>query len=472
LTEPLDKKPEFAHQDPESAELDTKLASEPRFVIPEVELFRAGDYGSKGSYSVADLERIAQQYRSNTAPVTLDHSKKGPAYGWVKSLRVVGDSLLGTLSNVPKTFMQALRGGQYKKRSVEIGHENEHHPILKAVSFLGAAIPRVAGMKDIAFEFRDDASVVAVPWASGTTEPADQIKQFRSGINDANAGGHGALSDTVNTRESVGHSHVAYLDDDGSGFTDFEEYYDADRGYVQKRDGHQHSVSDHMCSEEMDENGILHTHGFYTQFSEDEDPKKGTKDMSAKKTDDKTNAPEPTKAGGVSVEQFAALEDKFAAAEKRAAEASELLAKANERVAEMQAERENEKQKARFERVWDTAIRQGRARPGDKDRSYLVFSALPLDDEKIEFSADGKGEPRQTTHRSEYLDSIVNGPVVIKLGRDFSESDARAQADASSGHDESDMSGPESFDKRAREIAAEKDIPYNEAFDRAVREKR
>lgn len=122
----------------------------------EVEVFRAGDYGPKGTYTEDDLERIAEHYNPATheAPVTMDHDQRGPAHGWVRSLRRVGDRLLATLVRLSEPLRAALEANAYKKRSVELYRalKATGTPYLKAVSFLGAAAPEVKGLADPVFD--------------------------------------------------------------------------------------------------------------------------------------------------------------------------------------------------------------------------------------------------------------------------------------------------------------------------------
>jgi hypothetical protein len=120
-----------------------------------IEVFRAGDYGPKGSYTEADLDAIATDYEAgrHEAPVTLDHRQEGPAHGWVRSLKRVGDRLLATIGRISPTLAALLGSQAYKKRSVELYRRftDTGRPYLKAVSFLGAAAPEVKGLADPAF---------------------------------------------------------------------------------------------------------------------------------------------------------------------------------------------------------------------------------------------------------------------------------------------------------------------------------
>ncbi|MFW5864375.1 MAG: hypothetical protein ACOCVT_02880 [bacterium] len=121
----------------------------------EVEVFRAGDYGSRGKFSEEDLDRIVEDYDPATheAPVTVDHQQDGPAFGWVRGLRRVGNKLLARLGGLDAEFRKKLETGAFKKRSIEMYRklEDTGRPYLKALSFLGAASPVVKGLADPVF---------------------------------------------------------------------------------------------------------------------------------------------------------------------------------------------------------------------------------------------------------------------------------------------------------------------------------
>lgn len=121
----------------------------------ELEVFRAGDYGDKGIYDEAELDIIASDYdpRMHEAPVTIDHAQSGPAYGWVKSVRRVGDALVASLKDLSDDFVSWLKKGSYRKRSIELYRKFSPtgRPYLRAVSFLGACPPEVKGLADPVF---------------------------------------------------------------------------------------------------------------------------------------------------------------------------------------------------------------------------------------------------------------------------------------------------------------------------------
>ena len=132
----------------------------------ELEVFRAGDYGEKGAFTEKDLDAIASDYlpERHEAPVTIDHAQSGPAFGWVKSLRRAGNRLFATLKDLKGDFLQWLKNGAFKKRSIELYKKfsSTNRPYLRAVSFLGACPPEVKGLADPVFA--DGGDFVNLDW--------------------------------------------------------------------------------------------------------------------------------------------------------------------------------------------------------------------------------------------------------------------------------------------------------------------
>ena len=121
----------------------------------DVEVFRAGDYGERGNYDTETLGAIARDYDPgrHEAPVTFDHEQRGPAHGWVRRLRLMGDRLVASLRGLSPRLARSLRERRFPKRSVELYRRftGTGRPYLKAVSFLGAAAPAVKGLRDPVF---------------------------------------------------------------------------------------------------------------------------------------------------------------------------------------------------------------------------------------------------------------------------------------------------------------------------------
>lgn len=115
-----------------------------------IDVFRAGDYGDKGSYAQADLDQMVQGFESKhpDVPAVVGHPETdSPAYGWVDKVRRVGDLLQVQLKDVFPDFEDAVRKGLYRTRSVAIGADK----LLRHIGFLGGATPQVKGLKPVHF---------------------------------------------------------------------------------------------------------------------------------------------------------------------------------------------------------------------------------------------------------------------------------------------------------------------------------
>ena len=117
------------------------------------EVFKAGKY-PQGKFTKKEIAEIAKNYDPNfcEAPITIDHQQSGPAYGWVETVKAEGDKLKVAFKDIPEAFEKDVNDGKYKKVSVELYRNLEGKgAYLKAVSFLGAAIPQVKGLEAIKF---------------------------------------------------------------------------------------------------------------------------------------------------------------------------------------------------------------------------------------------------------------------------------------------------------------------------------
>ncbi len=71
-------------------------------------------------------------------------------------LKLVGDTLIAAVKDVPRAIYEVVRNRGYKRVSSEIypnykdGTGSEHGPVLRAVAFLGGDIPAVDSLADIA----------------------------------------------------------------------------------------------------------------------------------------------------------------------------------------------------------------------------------------------------------------------------------------------------------------------------------
>ncbi len=121
----------------------------------KIEIFKTGKQvasnGQTINFSEEDLKLIAEKYNNQSdhqAPLVLGHPKdSAPAYGWVKNLEAVGDTLYATLESVSKEFIGWCKDNLYKKRSASFYPDL----LLRHVGFLGAVPPAVKGLEDFNF---------------------------------------------------------------------------------------------------------------------------------------------------------------------------------------------------------------------------------------------------------------------------------------------------------------------------------
>jgi len=127
-----------------------------------VDAFKSGKHtdsaGNTREWTPEDLQKIATTYnetKDRKAPVVLGHpTSDAPAYGWVDSVRVVGDKLQAKLTELNDGFVEALKAGAYKMRSISLyPNMNVRH-----LGFLGAMQPAVAGLSPFKFEENDNAT--------------------------------------------------------------------------------------------------------------------------------------------------------------------------------------------------------------------------------------------------------------------------------------------------------------------------
>ena len=148
-----------------------------------IEIFAAGQY-PQGTYTEDTLKAIAGSYDPSyhEAPSYVDHpdaagnrSAKGAACGWIDKVYVRGQKLLADIKQVPDAFIELLKGGRLKKRSVEIYPDlNGKGPYLRALAWLGADVPQVKGLADVAFR-EDEPTFQTVEWV-GTSRA--KIRKF------------------------------------------------------------------------------------------------------------------------------------------------------------------------------------------------------------------------------------------------------------------------------------------------------
>lgn len=124
-----------------------------------IEIFKTGVHtdsnGNTRVWTEEDLDKIVETYNNqpdeerHDAPVVIGHPvTDSPAYGWVEKLERRGKVLYAKLKDLAKEFVDWVRKGLYKKRSIAL-YDNL---LLKHVGFLGGVPPAVKGLADPKFD--------------------------------------------------------------------------------------------------------------------------------------------------------------------------------------------------------------------------------------------------------------------------------------------------------------------------------
>lgn len=130
-----------------------------------IEIFRAGSHramdGSERVFTPADVQLMASNYdpKKVSAPLVIGHPDNNqPAYGWVKSLQATPDGrLLMLAEQINPAFAQAVKNGQFKKRSASFHSPGAYsNPCprgyyLRHVGWLGSMPPAINSLADVQF---------------------------------------------------------------------------------------------------------------------------------------------------------------------------------------------------------------------------------------------------------------------------------------------------------------------------------
>jgi hypothetical protein len=121
-----------------------------------VEAFASGTHtdagGNTQEWSEADLDDIASkataQIPKKPIPICIGHpNDNSPAFGWVESLKRSGKKLIAKLTELNPNFVEALKSGSFKGRSISLYDDNR----VRHLGFLGAAQPAVEGLNPLKF---------------------------------------------------------------------------------------------------------------------------------------------------------------------------------------------------------------------------------------------------------------------------------------------------------------------------------
>ena len=127
----------------------------PDFSNQWIEIFRAGDYGEKGSWPAERLKQVVRNFDPATwqAPAVLGHPEHdSPAFGWVAELKEEEGRLLARLKDVHPALEALVADGRYPNRSAAFYVDPQGSgPVLRHVGFLGGRPPEVKGLAPLRF---------------------------------------------------------------------------------------------------------------------------------------------------------------------------------------------------------------------------------------------------------------------------------------------------------------------------------
>ena len=188
----------------------------------EFEIFRTGKHtannGNTKTYTEQDLDKIAESYnpKESEAPIVVGHPKdNSPAYGWIESIKRVGDRLVAKAKDIVPEFTEALKKGLYKKRSISLTPDGK----LRHVGFLGAALPAVKGLADIKFN-EEDQTTYEMDFSESELKDDKTKAKVTQENNSNNSLDHSSFNDSLNQIQTM----LKKLSDD---FSTLDQHYDS-----------------------------------------------------------------------------------------------------------------------------------------------------------------------------------------------------------------------------------------------------
>ena len=124
-----------------------------------ITIFREGDYGAKGKYGRADLDKIVKNFNPayHNPPLTIGHPKNdAPAHGWLSAAQRVGADLQVQVRDVSAGFKKLWQEKAFQKLSVAFYPDNGAGRSIRHLGALGAQPPEVKGLPQAEFADGDE----------------------------------------------------------------------------------------------------------------------------------------------------------------------------------------------------------------------------------------------------------------------------------------------------------------------------
>jgi hypothetical protein len=448
--------------------------------LNRVEVFVAGDYNEKGAWDADFLKALAETYNpgEHEAPVTLDHAQSGPSYGWVQKVFAEGKQLFMDMVVTP-SMAHAIKAGAFKKRSIEFYENflNSGKPMVRAITFCGAAIPHSKGMEDIKFS----EAIKALKAVSSPIKFADDAGEFKQ-VDSPNSpvvipmaempydpwpNDHDVICCEDRTGQTLGHWHEAHMDEEGNGFTGDAMGYDDEywsSQALQEGDQHQHQIVAGVVQVGGPDPGHVHDLTTIQRYSEN----KSTGAQPAKeppvKIGPKLLLNPSTQGGGASspdaptAQQFSEVMKRVETLETDAKTFTEKLADAQKKAADTEAQLFAERAINAFDKVFEKAVDQFRVDPG-KRQDYLDEYLF------IEPGTKKFGE-REVDGRGNFLKRLSEMPVQQDLSKRITK-----PGDGGAGERQEFGENPNNtkLHDEAVKFSEENKVSYREAVDAVTR---
>lgn len=123
------------------------------------QIFKTGKHtdskGNTRNWTTEDLDKIVYQANNvhKDSPICVGHPQSNsPAYGWLKDVQRIGDGLYCDFKDVQKEFVEAVKKGLFKNRSISLDKDLN----IRHLAFLGGQAPAIKGLEQFCFEDEKD----------------------------------------------------------------------------------------------------------------------------------------------------------------------------------------------------------------------------------------------------------------------------------------------------------------------------
>lgn len=150
-----------------------------------VDVMRSGEWqdmhGQIVRFDQRDLDAMISNFEAGErrVPLVIGHPKTNdPAYGWVSSLRRMGDVLQAKFAQVHRDVVNLVQEGRYKNVSLSLFQDKS----LRHVGLLGAVQPAVSGLQPVTFASGPVGFEFELPAEGADAAPASNVQALEERI--------------------------------------------------------------------------------------------------------------------------------------------------------------------------------------------------------------------------------------------------------------------------------------------------